>query len=66
MYAKKEGFTVIEVNTSQCRSGAYVKKLVAEAAHSQNFNTGGIFKSQEIPSGKAAMNLLFFDEVMNS
>lgn len=73
--ARALGFKVIEVNASQARSGATVKKLIAEAAQSAHImdNLGGSggggggsgagLKSGALPLGATDMNLILFDEV---
>lgn len=69
--ARALGFKVIEVNTSQARNGAAIKKLIAEAAQSAHImdNLGGAAaggSGLNLSTTTATdMNLILFDEVQS-
>ncbi len=57
--AKKIGFNVIEIGTTELRSGAAIKKMVSEATKSH----GVLFEKQKKRDHVSIPNLIVFDEV---
>lgn len=70
--AKRDGFNVMEVNTTQCRNSQTIRKLVAEAMQGSGSATSFFASAskadretstQNSSNKKSTMNLILFDEV---